>query len=135
DVALNIQMTASPQTDQKYAYVSKTYIDKNNKVTASSLNVRKGASTAFKKVGTLKKGDKVSIISEYNGWYVIEFNGSEQWVNARPEDVRYYLDPNNFIHDEKQQFQFLDLSKPSGVFKKIFNDYLKFRVTFESIDQ
>ena len=125
DVALNIQMTASPQTDQKYAYVSKTYIDKNNKVTASSLNVRKGASTAFKKVGTLKKGDKVSIISEYNGWYVIEFNGSEQWVNARPEDVRYYLDPNNFIHDEKQQFQFLDLSKPSGVSKKVLNNYLK----------
>src|SRR5690625_3576720 len=125
DQAVNIQLKASPQTDQKYAYVSSSYIDKNDRVTASTLNVRKGAGTAYKIVGSLKIGDKVSIISEHNGWYVIDFKGTDQWVNARPEDVRYYLDPNNFIHDEKQQFQFLDLSKPSGASKTVLNNYLK----------
>ena len=122
--ALNIQMKASAQTDQKYAYVSKSYIDKNNKVTADALNVRGGSGTKYKVVGQLTKGNTVKILGEFDGWYQIEFT-HQQWVNASPNDVLYYLDPNNFIEDEKQQFQLLDLSKSSDASATALNNYLK----------
>ncbi|TXL66685.1 hypothetical protein FHP05_04690 [Cerasibacillus terrae] len=122
--AVTIQMNASPQTDKNYAYVSKNYIDDNQTVTASKLNVRSGAGTKSSIVGTLVKGDKVNIISEYNGWYIIEFNGSSQWVDASPQDVEYYLNPNNFVGDTKQRFQFLDLSKGSAASAVDLNKFL-----------
>ncbi|WP_286171998.1 N-acetylglucosaminidase [Gracilibacillus phocaeensis] len=122
DEALNMQMNASPQTDQAYAYVSKTYIE-NNRVTASALNVRGGPSAANKMVGQLQNGARVNILGETNGWYQIEFN-HRTWVNAVEEDVRYYLDPNNFINDSRQRFQFLDLSKSSNAATTALNQYL-----------
>src|SRR5690606_17686850 len=108
DSALNMQMKANPQTDTRYAWVSKEYI-KDNKVTADVLNVRLGPGTNYKKVGELQKDTPVKILDEYNGWYVIDYNPKD-WVHAGPKDVRYYLDPNNFINDDKLKFQFLDLS-------------------------
>ncbi len=51
-------------------------------VTATSLNVRTGPATTYDKVAVngsyafLKKGDKVSILSEKNGWYKISFTYS-----------------------------------------------------------
>src|SRR5690625_4437000 len=117
-------MTASPQTDQNYAYVSKSWIDKNNKVTADVLNVRGGAGTKYKVVGQLTKGNNVTILGEVNGWYQIKFT-HYQWLNASPNDVLYYLDPSNFVNDEKQQFQFLDLAKSSDASAAVLNNYLK----------
>src|SRR5699024_4125580 len=73
---------------------------------------------------TLSKDKKVKVLDEYNGWYVIEYNHSS-WVHASPSDVRYYLNPENFINDGKQQFQFLDLAKPSGASAKDLNKFLK----------
>src|SRR5699024_4778528 len=35
------------------------------------------------------------------------------------------MDPNNFKNHKKQQFQFLDLSKPSGASVAVINKYLK----------
>lgn len=116
DEALDMQLKANPHpdTDENYAYVSKKWI-KNGKVSSTSgLNVRKGPGTDYKKVGLLRHGTKVNIVGEYNDWYAIEHQDNEQWVYAFPSDVRYYLDPNNFINDARQKFQFLDLSKPSG---------------------
>ncbi|MGX9931896.1 GW dipeptide domain-containing protein [Virgibacillus salarius] len=111
--ALKLQMNASPKTDKKYdTYVSKEYIDDNNRVTASLLNVRGGPSTSFWVVGQLKKGDKVSIKGEKSGWYKINY--SEMWVNPNEKDVLYFLDPNNFLSDKKQKFQFIDLTKTTG---------------------
>lgn len=109
--ALNIQMKAKPQTDKrpKYAWVSKDYI-KNDKVTASVLNVRLGPGTGYKKIGELNNGQTVKILDEFNGWYAIEYNHNRQWVHASPKDVLYYLNPDNFIKEERQKFQFLDLS-------------------------
>src|SRR5690625_2087166 len=108
-------MDATPQTDNKYAWVSKEYIDKNNKVTASTLNVRPrpgtGTDKSFNPIGSLSKGDTVKILEEYNGWYAIEYNSKDQWRHARPSDVLYYLNPLNFIYDSIQQFQFLDLAR------------------------
>src|SRR5699024_8180033 len=61
--------------------------------------------------------------SEVNGWYAISYSYSG-WVSATPEDTEYYLNPNNFKNDDKQKFQFLDLSVTSGATKAVLNDYL-----------
>lgn len=122
--ALDIQMKAKPQTDKKVAWVSKDYI-KKNKVTASSLHVRTGPGGGDKSLGTISKGTIVNVLDEHNNWYMIAYNHNTQWVHAGPKDVLYYLNPNNFIKDEKQMLQFLDLSKPSGATKNTLNTFLQ----------
>ena len=52
-------------------------------VTASSLNVRKGASTSYSVIGTLSKGTKVEVISTSNGWSKIKYNGSVGYVSSK----------------------------------------------------
>lgn len=49
-------------------------------VTASSLNVRAGASTSNRIVGGLDEGDKVTIVGKNNGWYKIRYDGSTAYV-------------------------------------------------------
>ena len=46
-------------------------------VTATSLNVRSGASTSYSVVGKLSKGEKVEILSSNNGWYKIEYDNNQ----------------------------------------------------------
>ncbi|MDB8823238.1 SH3 domain-containing protein, partial [Romboutsia sp. 1001216sp1] len=46
------------------------------------LNVRSGPSTSHSKIGTLKKGDKVGVISESNGWSKIKYNGNVAYVSS-----------------------------------------------------
>ena len=134
--ATNIQMTASPQTDKEYnAYVSKSYINSSNEVTATTLNVRGGPSSNYWVIGQLKQGDKVTILGETNGWYQIKYTENLSWVNASPDDVSYYLNPNNFVNDSKQMYQFLDLSKPSEVSASALNSYLKGKGIFEGMGQ
>ncbi|MFA1821439.1 peptidoglycan-binding protein [Virgibacillus oceani] len=126
--ATDIQMrlnNPAPQTDQKYAYVSGAYIDEDERVTASVLNVRSGPSTNGNIVGTLEDGSQVNIISEVGGWYQIEYETQPgTWVDAARADVLYYLDPSNFIDDERQRFQFLDLARTSDASADLLNDYL-----------
>ncbi|WP_077623405.1 GW dipeptide domain-containing protein [Sediminibacillus massiliensis] len=125
--ALAIQMEAStkPQTDNEYdSYVSKNYI-KDGKVTAETLNVRGGPGTNYWIVGQIKEGTSVDIVKELNGWYQIKYTEKHQWVNASPTDTLYYLDPNNFINDSRQQYQFLDLSKSNVASAGVLNNYLQ----------
>lgn len=134
--ALAIQMNAAPQTDKEYnAYVSKEFIGPDNKVTADSLNVRGGPSASAWKLGSLTKGTTVTILGEVDGWYQIKYTEYRQWVNASPTDVLHYLNPKNFIYNSVQQFQFLDLSKTSGVSAAILNNYLKGKGTLEGQGQ
>ncbi|PAF37193.1 hypothetical protein CHH58_10155 [Terribacillus saccharophilus] len=129
--AIAIQEKASPQTDKEYdTYVSAEYI-KNNTVTADLLNVRGGPSTNYWVVGTLKNGAKVDIIRQVGSWYQIEFTNSRQWVNPSSADIEYYLNPNNFIHDDRQKFQFLDLTRSSDVTEATLNKYLDGKGTLE----
>lgn len=51
-------------------------------VTASTLNVRSGAGTSNSIIGTLKKGEKVRINKEVNGWYNIYYGDNGGWVSA-----------------------------------------------------
>lgn len=52
-------------------------------VTASSLNVRSGASTSYKKIGSLEKGNTVNIYETKNGWYKINYDGANGWVSQK----------------------------------------------------
>ena len=119
--AVNIQMKAKPQTDsgtitqkKKYAWVSKEYV-KDNVITADpEVNVRKGPGTGYASMDKLPKGTKVNILSEYNGWYAIEYS-HRTWVHAISDDVKYYLNPGNFKDGTNGFFQFIKLSKPANI--------------------
>ena len=51
-------------------------------VNADALNVRAGASTSNKIIGSLYSGAKVEILSTSNGWHQIKFNGGTGYVSA-----------------------------------------------------
>lgn len=122
--ATDIQVRANGQTDKNYkTYVHKDYIS-NNRVIADTLNVRGGPGTDYWVVGQLKNNASVTILNTSGNWHEIEFTKNHQWVNASPQDISYYLDPNNFIDDPVQRFQFLDLSKASGASVASLNSYL-----------
>ena len=53
------------------------------KVTASSLNVRTGAGTGYKVIGTVKKNQVFSYSAESNGWYKINYNGKDGWISGK----------------------------------------------------
>ncbi|WP_404455536.1 peptidoglycan-binding protein [Oceanobacillus kapialis] len=129
--AVEMQMAAIPKTDKKYAYVSASYIE-DGKVTANLLNVRLGPSTSYDVVGNLPKGTEVSIISKTGSWYQIDFVSGE-WVIASEKDVKYYLDPFNFLDDKEQRFQFLDLGRTTNTSVKTLNDYLNDKGILENM--
>lgn len=53
---------------------------KTGRVTVSSLNVRSGAGTNYKKIGSLSYNKKVTIVKTVNGWYKIKFNSGYGYV-------------------------------------------------------
>ena len=52
-------------------------------VTASALNVRAGAGTGYKVLGTLTNGQKVSYSQESNGWLKISYNNQTGWISKK----------------------------------------------------
>ena len=74
----------------KVGYVYGTYVEKDTSVTtttkyvtASSLNVRSGASTTYSVIGKLSKGSKVEVISTSNGWSKIKYDGRTGYVSSQ----------------------------------------------------
>lgn len=63
---------------QKEQKPSPTKVKWIGEVKVPSLNVRKGDSTSYPIVNTLKKGDDVTVYDEKNGWLYI---GNGQWVS------------------------------------------------------
>ncbi|MBR4985972.1 MAG: SH3 domain-containing protein [Proteobacteria bacterium] len=53
------------------------------KVTASALNVRAGAGTNYRVLGSLSNGKVVSYSAESNGWLKISYNGSAGWISKK----------------------------------------------------
>ncbi|WP_052360612.1 peptidoglycan-binding protein [Oceanobacillus manasiensis] len=129
--AVEMQMAAKAKTDKKYAYVSASFIE-NGEVTANLLNVRSGPGTSNSIVGSLPKGTKVNIKSDLDGWYQIDFNHGD-WVIASQKDVKYYLDPNNFLDHKEQRFQFLDLGRTTGITLETLNSYLNGKGILENM--
>lgn len=56
---------------------------------AGTTNVRSGPSTKYKKIATLKKGDKVTPISINNGWIKFTYNGATRYVSDKYMKVKY----------------------------------------------
>ncbi|WP_312288072.1 SH3 domain-containing protein [Terrisporobacter sp.] len=52
-------------------------------------NVRTGPSTKYKKVGTLKNGDKVTPISVSKSWIKFKYNGTDRYVSKKYMKVKY----------------------------------------------
>src|SRR5690606_15676664 len=48
-----------------------------------------------------------------------------EWITANEKEIEAYLNPTNFINDEIQRFQFLDLSKRSGAPEHILRAHLQ----------
>ncbi|MEY8752314.1 N-acetylglucosaminidase [Alkalicoccobacillus gibsonii] len=122
DQAANMQYGANAQTDRYSQYVHKDYVKKSGNtytVNASLLNVRSGPGTSYPVVDQLSNGKRLSIRGTSGSWYQLF------WVDAKKQDIIYYLDPNNFINDKVQQFQFLDLAKTSGASETALNNYLR----------
>lgn len=82
----------------KTGYVSGAYIKQGTSPTASAityvvnattLNVRSGAGTNYKKIGSLKNGAKVDVIQKQsNGWYRINYNGKTGYVSGQYVKVK-----------------------------------------------
>lgn len=52
-------------------------------INADSLNVRSGAGTSYSKIGSLKRGQVVTILQTSNGWHKIELSGGKVgWVSG-----------------------------------------------------
>src|SRR5690606_29268192 len=100
--------------------------------TKDKVKVQAAQSHSSHVFGELSKGTKVTIIKEVNGWYQISYGA---WRNATRSDVEYYVNPNNFINDEKLKFQFLDLSKPTGATASELNNFLLDRGTLHGMGQ
>ena len=56
------------------------YADETGIVKADALNVRSGPSTGCSIIGSLDKGDKVTIVSSDSGWYKIKYDGGTGYV-------------------------------------------------------
>lgn len=75
DTAQNAQNTESVQ-EENIEY-------ETGYVTCSVLNIRKGNSTKTDKVGTLKRGEEVTLLSDAeDDWYAIEYDGNTCYVYA-----------------------------------------------------
>jgi N-acetylmuramoyl-L-alanine amidase len=52
-------------------------------VTAYVLNVRQGAGTDYKVLGTVKKDTKLEVLETKNGWYKIKFESGYGWISSK----------------------------------------------------
>jgi beta-N-acetylglucosaminidase/uncharacterized protein YjdB len=111
--------------DGKILYVHSSLATANlrmGQVTDGPLNIRAEKSATSHSYSTVKTGTLLTILEEDNsGWYRVSWGS---WRNAKSEDVLTYLDPTKFINDEMQRFQFMNLTKTSGVSKETLNKYL-----------
>ena len=93
----------------KSGWVSNSYVkvknnstevttDQSNKkgvVTVSTLNVRKGPSTKYSRIGSLYKDKSITILGEQNGWYKINLNGRYGWVSKEYIKINGLSSSNN----------------------------------------
>ncbi|WP_066058001.1 glucosaminidase domain-containing protein [Robertmurraya korlensis] len=107
-------------------YVHSTLASNNlrvGKVTSATLNIRAEKNSTSHIYGSVGMGSLLSVLEEDNstGWYRV---GIGNWRNATSSDVLQYLNPTAYINDEKQRFQFMNLSKPSDVSVGTLNTFL-----------
>ena len=121
------QLTVGNLTDKQYqTYVRSDALRVENEVNpaygdvvSEGWNVRGGPGASYWQVGVLNLGEGVNILNKvYNQedgywWYEIKFD--RRWKTPNPEDVKYYLNPDNARPWTKEYYQFLSLSQSAGV--------------------
>ena len=80
------------QYNGETAYVSAQYmeavdaeeaVDQTVAVICRKLNVRAGAGTGYKKLGSVTRGEALKVVAEQNGWYKIVYGDGYAWVCAK----------------------------------------------------
>lgn len=64
---------------------------KKGKVTTNTLNVREGAGTNYKAIGSVYKNEEVDILDEKNGWYKIEYYSTKYKKNRQGWSSSSYI--------------------------------------------
>ena len=120
--------------DGKELYVHSKLATKGTQVgiPKGTINVYSKKNSSSHVYAKVNSNDTLNIVKKDGNWYEIRLG---TWRNATAEDVRYYLDPKNFIDDEFQRFQFVDLAKPSGVSVKVLNDFLANKGVFKEMGE
>lgn len=86
--------------DGKYINLTKTIsvIKRGAVYNTNSLTVRKGSSTKYSKIGSLKKGATVQIVKkESNGWYKIKYGSGYGYVSGKYIKDATRKNLNNFL--------------------------------------
>jgi cell wall-associated NlpC family hydrolase len=55
---------------------------KSGEVNVSSLNVRQGAGTTYKVLGSISKGTKIQVLDSVSGWHKFNYNGVTAYVSS-----------------------------------------------------
>lgn len=122
DKMVDIQMKVNPQTDKRYQlWISgeafgSTIKDGKGTVQAT-YNIRRGPGTTYGIEKTVAKGTvlpiKGSTVVNGTTWYYVQDRSG--WGTAERADVKYYMDPANFLGDLKSSLQFADLSSSANI--------------------
>ena len=79
-MAGGVSVITSENNNIKNVSASSTYY---RYVTASSLNVRSGASTRYSRVGSYKKGTKVTCYGTSGSWTKVRYGGKTRYVSSQ----------------------------------------------------
>lgn len=100
----------------KIGYVASQYLSfkevkdvLTDEVITSTLNVRASSYSTAKKLGTLKKGDKVSVVGSSKGWYKIKYKNGYGYVSAsyvkRKGDSDYVITVNTSTNKLRYEYK------------------------------
>ncbi|RDW22215.1 hypothetical protein CWR48_00475 [Oceanobacillus arenosus] len=104
-------------------YVHSTLANVNKRIGEAKVNLKIHASESTDSyIYAMAKGATFTILEEVSSWHRVSLGA---WRNAKVQDVRTYLNPTNFVNDEKQRFQFPDLSRLSGLSVTVLNTFSK----------
>ncbi|RIW29109.1 hypothetical protein D3H55_19855 [Bacillus salacetis] len=110
--------------DGKELYVHSTLASVNSRVgrvTADQLVIYSNKTVSSHVFGTVKKGTLLTVREEADGWNSVDIGN---WRNAKAIDIQEYLNPVNFVNDEKRRLQFMNLTKQSDVSIETLNLFL-----------
>ena len=86
---------------------------KTGRVTVSNLNVRSGASTKYRKIGSLSYNKRVKIVKTLKEWYKIKYNSGYGYVN------RAYISTSSRDSKDLDGFLFVGDSFTNNIRKNI----------------
>jgi len=115
---VKLEIPTNPQTDKKYnTYIRSDALTLTSSssgiVNGNGWSIRGGAGLNYWIVGKVNNQEPLKILAKVKGtdghdWYQVSYN--KQWVNASPDDISYYVNPDNFLNNTVDSLQFLKLS-------------------------